>query len=305
MSSARSRLAQFAAFSIVGIAAPLQAGAILSPTAVLGTDLGTFDPVTALENMINQSGLDKPFSSGVTDFDEYFTTGAPPFGQGRFDLGWQSDFTFTLPLTGFVDFDLGAVYDIDRIAVWNRSLENGNFLVSETLGGPFTSAGSFHLQNKLNFPFSYQPEIVLLDDTVSARYLRFDITSAYKFDITDTFAYAIVGEVAVDVVSDEPPVLTADFDNDLDVDAGDLAEWRAAYALTAVGDADADGDSDGADFLAWQQQLGLTAARAAVSSVPEPSALALVCVAMLACSRRLRRCRPTQLGCCQCTSGLG
>jgi hypothetical protein len=271
---------------LAAVAIPTHAGTILSPTAVLGTDLGTFDPITALGNMINQSGLDKPFTSGVTDFDEYFTTGAPPFGQGRFDFGWQSDFSFNLPLTGFVDFDLGAVYAIDRIAVWNRSLENGNFLVSETLGGPFTNAGSFHLQNKLNFPFSYQPEVVELDDTVNARYLRFDITSTYKFDITDTFAYAIVGEVAVDVVTDDSPVLTADFDNDLDVDADDLAEWRAAYALTDVGDADADGDSDGADFLAWQQQLGLTAARAAITSVPEPSALALVCIAVLIGARR-------------------
>jgi hypothetical protein len=292
MSRARSHLAQFAALALTAIATPLHAGAILSPTAVLGTDLGTFDPVTALENMINQSGLDKPFTSGVTDFDEYFTTGAPPFAQGGFANGWQSDFTFTLPLTGFVDFDLGAVYAIDRIAVWNRSLENGNFLVSETLGGPFTSAGSFHLANKLNFPFSYQPEIVSLDDTVNARYLRFDITSTYKFDITDTFAYAIVGEVAVDVVTDEPPVLTADFDNDLDVDADDLDEWRAAFALTDVGDADADGDSDGADFLAWQQQLGLTAARAAIGAVPEPSSLVLIGIASLvAARRRARSCR--------------
>jgi hypothetical protein len=289
MFRARCRLAPFAALALTAIAVPLQAGTILSPTAVLGTDLGTFHPDTALENMIDQSGLDKPFTSGVTDFDEYFSTGDPPFGQGRFDFGWQSDFTFTLPLTGVVDFDLGAVYAIDRIAVWNRSLENGNFLVSETLGGPFTNAGSFHLQNKLHVPFSYQPEIVELDDTVNARYLRFDITSAYKFDVTDTFAYAIVGEVAIDVVSDEPPTLTADFDNDLDVDADDLAEWRAAYSLTDVGDADADGDSDGADLLAWQQQLGLTAARAAISSVPEPSALALVCVAVLAGVRRRAR----------------
>jgi len=295
MSRARSCLAQFAALTFVAIAVPLHAGTILSPTAVLGTDLGTFDPVTALGNMINQSGLDKPFTSGVTDFDAYFTTGAPPFGQGRFDFGWQSDFTFTLPLTGFVDFDLGAVYAIDRIAVWNRSLENGNFLVSETLGGPFTNAGSFHLQNKLNFPFSYQPEIVALDDTVNARYLRFDITSTYKFDITDTFAYAIVGEVAVDVVTDESG-LTADFDHDLDVDADDLDQWRAAYALTAVGDADADGDSDGADFLAWQQQLGLTAASAAIGSVPEPSTLALVCASLLMGARRRAPWRRTQLG---------
>src|SRR5262245_28499877 len=91
----------FAASSL--LASALHAGVMRSPSAVLGTNLGTFDPQTALGNMINQSGLDKPFSDGVTDFDDYFTAGAPPFAQGAFNNGWQSDFTFTLPLTGFVD----------------------------------------------------------------------------------------------------------------------------------------------------------------------------------------------------------
>ena len=103
-------------------------------------------------NMINQSGLDKPFTTDVTDFDEYFTTGAQPFGQGNFSNNWQSNFTFNLPLMGFVDFDLGAVVPIDRIAIWNRSLETGNILVSQTLGGPMVNAGSFSLPNRLHLP---------------------------------------------------------------------------------------------------------------------------------------------------------
>jgi hypothetical protein len=261
-------------FAAAAFAPPLHAGTMLSPTAVLGTDLGTL-PTTALGNMINQSGLDKPFTSGVTDFDEYFTTGTPPFGQANFEFGWQSDFSFTLPLMGFVDFDLGAVHSIDRIGIWNLSLQTGNFLVSDTLGGPFVNAGSFALQNKLHFPFSYEPQIVALNGTFEARYLRFEITSTYKFDVTDTFAYAIVGEVVVDRVSASPP-LAGDFDADGDVDGDDLIDWRGQFALGSGADADLDGDSDGNDFAIWQRQLGMSNSRAAGAAIPEPASLTLI-----------------------------
>jgi hypothetical protein len=249
----------------------LSAGTMLSPTAVLGTDLGTFDSSVPLENMINQSGLDKPFTSGVTDFDEYFTTGAPAFGQGNFANNWQSDFTFNLPLTGFVDFDLGAVYPIERIAIWNRSLENIEIQVSENLGDPMTSAGNFVLTNHLNFPFSYVPEILELNGTFDARYLRIDISSAYEFDVADDFAYAIVGELVVETLP-STPIFTADFDFDGDVDGDDLDDWQDAYGASALADADMDGDSDGADFLAWQRQFGSSVnPLAAISAVPEPT----------------------------------
>jgi hypothetical protein len=274
---------------VMCVAATARAGVMLSPTAVLGTDLGTFDPaVVPLENMINQSSLDKPFTSGVTDFDAYFDSGDPPFGQGG-PGNWQSDFSFNLPLMGFVDFDLGAVYAIERMAIWNRSLENIEILVSETQGGPFASAGSFTLVNHLNFPFSYVPEILDLDDAFQARYLRIDINSTYKFDPSDTFAYAIVGEVVVDAVTPGGGS-DADFDDDGDVDGADLTEWRGAFGLTAVGDADDDGDSDGDDLLVWQREVGLTSAARGVSAVPEPSngllAVTVLLPAFCAAARR-------------------
>jgi hypothetical protein len=257
----------------------LSAGTMLSPTAVLGTDLGTFDATVPLENMINQSGLDKPFTSGVTDFDEYFT-GDPAFGQGNFANNWQSDFTFNLPLTGFVDFDLGAVYPIERLAIWNRSLQNIEIQVSENLGDPMVSAGNFVLTNHLNFPFSYVPEILELEGTFDARYLRIDISSAYEFDVADDFAYAIVGELVVETLPSS--LFTADFDNDGDVDGDDLDDWQTAYDSTDVGDADDDGDSDGRDFLIWQRQYTGPGALALSTAVPEPSSVSLALVALLA-----------------------
>ncbi len=71
--------------------------------------------------------------------------------------------------------------------------------------------------------------------------------------------------------------LSGDFDEDGDVDAGDLAAWQLGAGMTTdaehwQGDADADGDVDGDDFLVWQQQLG---SPPLAQSVPEPAAAAL------------------------------
>jgi hypothetical protein len=85
----------------------------------------------------------------------------------------------------------------------------------------------------------------------------------------------------------------ADFDNDFDVDADDLAEWEAAYGVNDLADADGDGDSDGADFLAWQSQYtGPAGELSAAVSVPEPAAgmLLMVCVMSPLGGRR----RPTR-----------
>ena len=75
------------------------------------------------------------------------------------------------------------------------------------------------------------------------------------------------------------PAFTADFDDDGDVDADDLTQWRGDFGENGLSDADDDGDSDGADFLAWQRQLGSPSVTAAAEPVPEPGALALISLA--------------------------
>jgi hypothetical protein len=254
-------------------------GTILSPAAVLGSDLGTnSETVTPLVNMVNQSGLSKPFTSGATDFEDYLTTGDQPFAQGGVGE-WWSQVDFSLPVEGTIDFDLGAVQTFERLAIWNRSLEDIQIHLSDTPGGPMTLAGEFTLPNQTAF-FSYLPTVLEFDAPQQGRYLRIEVDSAYPFSAFDTFAYAIVGEIAIDSL---PPNqnLAADFDNDGDVDGADLVEWRAAYAATAVGDADQDADSDGADFMIWQREVGVTASLPTASAVPEPAGIAALVAATL------------------------
>jgi T5SS/PEP-CTERM-associated repeat protein len=76
---------------------------------------------------------------------------------------------------------------------------------------------------------------------------------------------------------------TADFDNDGDVDADDLAQWQGDFGLNGDSDADSDNDSDGADFLAWQRQFGSPGTSGSASSqiVPEPSSAGLLILGIL------------------------
>ena len=94
-----------------------------------------------------------------------------------------------------------------------------------------------------------------------------------------------------------PLVMPADFDEDGDVDADDLASWRSGFGTSGnathlQGDANRDLSVDGGDFLAWQRQLGSGATVAALSIVPEPPTTLLIlgCAAVGMLSRR-RRCQ--------------
>lgn len=102
-----------------------------------------------------------------------------------------------------------------------------------------------------------------------------------------------------------PIDLSADFDNDGDVDSDDLAVWTGAYGSTDAGDADADGDTDGHDYAIWQRTFGNDATQSVVAfsssdlellglvsgaAVPEPTTglLALFATTMICLARSSR-----------------
>jgi hypothetical protein len=85
----------------------------------------------------------------------------------------------------------------------------------------------------------------------------------------------------------------ADFQEDGDVDATDLALWRAGFAVQAtshvLGDGDSDNDVDGADFLLWQSTLGES--ESVSLPVPEPSHLGATLLASVCTGLRQSRTR--------------
>ncbi len=260
------------------------ATAILSPVEVLGTDLGVSRTDTPLVNMINQSGLDKPFTSGVTNFDAYFNEGDPAWGHANYLNNWNSNFSFNLPLMGYVDFDLGDIYRIDRVAIWNLSLKDLSIVLSEELGGPTQTIDGISLETKLYHPNAYEVQIVDLGGQYPARYMRFAIESVHLYSPSDPFGYAIVGEVAVSAAPVNGGFVLGDMDNNGVLDAFDVAPFELALAdasayMAAFPGLDPDilGDFDASGALDAFDVTGFEAALAGVgTSVPQPATIGLL-----------------------------
>jgi len=86
--------------------------------------------------------------------------------------------------------------------------------------------------------------------------------------------------------------MSADFDEDGDIDGADFLAWQEGLGITsgaalADGDANGDGAVDADDLDVWEAQFG-TSPLAAVSNVPEPSGCGLALLAGLFFSLRRR-----------------
>ncbi|HYO24758.1 MAG TPA: autotransporter-associated beta strand repeat-containing protein [Lacipirellulaceae bacterium] len=87
-------------------------------------------------------------------------------------------------------------------------------------------------------------------------------------------------------VTTAPVFLPGDFDKNNVVNAADLAQWRGDVGIDNGSDADNDGDTDGNDFVLWQRNLG---AGAPAAAVPEPAAVCILGVALVALAGSRRR----------------
>ena len=98
-----------------------------------------------------------------------------------------------------VFFDLGGTFLIDKVALWNLSLQNIRVQVASDPGGPWTELGSYVLPSHTAF-LSTAADQLDLGGLHVADYMRIQVDSAHKFSASDTFAYAIVGEVALSAI---------------------------------------------------------------------------------------------------------
>ena len=170
---------------------------VLSPVAVSETGLGTFSATSApLGAMIDQSGLDTPFVSGTTPFDTYFASINSNFSKNADKTKWQSDYSFELPFTGTVDFDLGANYSLTKAAIWNVSVKQMAVQVASSTNGPWQEAGQFNLTDQQPF-FSLRFTVLDFGSTLVGRYVRLNIISEYPVTTFDTFGYVTIGEFAL------------------------------------------------------------------------------------------------------------
>lgn len=206
---------------------------MVSPSAVLGTDLGTYSDETPLRHLIDQSGVERPFVSGTTPFDSYFAVPHQTLSANSPAANWQSEVFFTLPVQGYIDFDLGESRTVTKVALWTVTPERVTLRFSEDPAALATapSAGTFTLFNHSSFVASYGVDILTLSTAQRGRYLRLGIESVYLFVPGLTFTYAILGEVVVSAAPSGVPSLSIARQSDGDVELTFTGTLQSASSL--------------------------------------------------------------------------
>jgi hypothetical protein len=186
------------AFALIGSA---NAATIRSPLLVLQNTAGNESPAASIDSTIDRSGLSTTFVSGVTNFATYMA-GAPTHsfiytdGAEWFSLQGQT--------TGIVDYDLGGIFRISQMALWNEEFSGIETLSVRTSNDPtFGTSTIVGIFNPIDNPFGadYGAEVFSLL-TSDARYVRFDITGPQTPNLG---IYLSMGEVAF--ATDDPTVV--------------------------------------------------------------------------------------------------
>lgn len=163
----RNFLAGVALASVLGAAGAAQAAVIVAPLSVTVTSGGTVGPFWAVDNVIDQSGLDFGYTAGATDFDAYLSK--PPRHSGSSNTEW---FSHRDSRSAQLTFDFGTEVTLYKLAIWD---ENNSNQQSMSISTPALGLiRSFSPKENLGAPypggeiFAFQP--------ITTRYLTLDIT---------------------------------------------------------------------------------------------------------------------------------
>lgn len=172
---------------------PVQAQTIIGATSAVVNKSGPGDPSGSIISTYNQSGLSTPYVSGVTNFDAYLAGG--PFHTtlySRFEWFGNSGTTDAL-----VTYDLGQLFNIDRLALWNEEFAGIGLLnvLGSTDGVTFSTIGAgFKPTNNVYLGNPYFADVFALTPT-SLRYVRLDASGCPQPD-GGPYTACSIGEVA-------------------------------------------------------------------------------------------------------------
>ena len=196
-------------------------GAILQPVAAT-TTAGEYNSNWVAVNAINQSGLSAGYTSGVTDFYTYVSSGPTH----TVDAGntWFSTSGVT---TGYFDLDLGGTYTVQALALWNESQDSSlqgvyEFALYGDVSSDFSTA--VHLGDYTATMGQETAEVFYFAPTDMA-YLRIDILSNHGGD-------CCVGIMEVAVEEADPGVLIRIYESGGNVGAvmdGSIDEFMEGY----------------------------------------------------------------------------
>ena len=178
---------------LLALCQAIDAGVIRAPVGVTANDFGEFSSSFPITDLINQSGLSAPYTSGVTNFETYNATHDD---DASFD--WVSDNPVSLP--GNIDFDLGAEFMIDKLALWNDAQIDpedrgiNEFTVFTDDNSAFSSPTNVGSFSAIGFETgSSAKQVFDLTDSLG-RYLRLRITSNHGDNVMQA------GEIAVSII---------------------------------------------------------------------------------------------------------
>ena len=179
---------------LLSLGSSAQAGVILSADSVIDNSMGELICCnsTGVVEMLNQSGLSSNYTSGVTDFDTFTTSGVTHSGGDG--TSWLSASNV---FSGYVVFDLGAEYSVQNFAMWNGasgiSASVNGFSLTTSLFSDFsvsTLVGNFSGQQS-----NYGATVYDITDT-AARYVKLDIAGNFG-----NGCCTAIGDIAFDVNS--------------------------------------------------------------------------------------------------------
>ena len=156
-------------------------------------------------NIIDQSGLSSTYIDGVTDFDSYVSTVTHNWvpEDNEWWTAWDT-------ATGSVLFDLGGVYTVDKLALWNEDwsglVELGISFSLDNIN--FTSIGTFFPTDNV-YEQWYAADIFdfgLFEGPM--QYIRFDLVAAAPDPYYPTHPTLSMGEVAFSVAEPVPEPAT-------------------------------------------------------------------------------------------------
>ena len=158
------------------IVSTTQATVVRTATVVSNT-MGEWSPEYGVQYMGDQSGLTANYVNGLTDFDTYIATN-PQHTAIAPNYEWWAQ---SGQLAGQIVFDLGDVYLLDRVALWNEESSGLSYIAFTTdTDLDFSdglSVGNFVPTDNSDFPpagYLYSADIFDVTDSL-ARYIRIDV----------------------------------------------------------------------------------------------------------------------------------
>lgn len=156
---------------IAMLATTVNAGTIVSGGSVISSTMGEYPGPYVYNQMLNQSGLSSNYVSGVTDFATFT-------GSGVSHNGGDSNSWLSSPgvYSGFVTFDLGSIFNIQRFVMWNGTsgidASPNGFSLETSMFSDFSVSSL--VGNFIGHQSNYDATVYDLTDS-TARYVRLTI----------------------------------------------------------------------------------------------------------------------------------